>query len=574
MKKNILLFLIILFFLYQPIFVYAEDVLGKELTFNVESSYDLYSRTELTASLTAVSRMAYWYVDKAIGETSEIKNALNSLAQEFEEKIHPTLTQIFGTEWSPGIDKDTRITILIHPMKEKKAGYFDSADEYPKAQIPDSNEREMIYLNSQYVVAANAKSFLAHEFLHLITFNQKDKNFGISEDIWLNEARAEYASTLLGYDQEYEGSNLQKRMKDFLNKPSDSLTEWRDFPEDYGVINLFIQYLTDHYGVQILADSLRMRQIGIASINKVLIEKGFKEDFSQAFINWTIAVLVNDCQISEKYCYFNDNLKNFRVTPLLNFLPSVGPSTLSVENTTKDWSGNWHKFIGGDGTLTLEFRAATGSLFKIPYILEKKGGDFYIDFLKLNGNGQGKLQIADFGSKNIALTIIPVVQNKTSNFSILEPSRFFSWSVSTQKKEEEKIPSLPPLLKPISQMNREEILNRISEIKNLILQLQAQLAILSGSEASCQGITQDLYFGTGNNFQVRCLQEFLKFQGQDIYPEGIINGNFYTLTEKAVIRFQEKYSSEILLPVSLTQGTGYVGFLTRAKINSLLTKTK
>lgn len=572
MKKSRLLFLIILVFLYQLILADAEDALGQELTFNIEPSYDLYGRDELTASLAMISRMAYWYVDAAIGETPEIKGALSSLSQEFEEKIYPTLTQVFGTEWSPGIDKDTRIVILIHPMKDKRGGYFNFADEYPKIQIPNSNEREMVYLNSQYLTTGSAKSFLAHEFMHLITFNQKDRNYGVSEDVWLNEGRAEYVSTLLGYDNNYEESNLKNRISNFLNKPSDSLTEWKDYPEDYGVANLFIQYLVDHYGIQILADSLKTPKTGISSINAVLARKGFKEDFSQAFINWAIAVLVNDCQISEKYCYFNNNLKNFRVTPLLNFLPSVGPSTLSVENTTRDWSGNWHKFIDGDGTLTLEFRAATGALFKLPYVLEKRGGDFIIDFLKLDASGQGKLQVADFGSKNIALTIIPVVQNKTSNFSILESSRFFSWSVSIQKKEEEKILLPSPLLKPISQMTREEILNRISEIKNLIIQLRALLATLTGSQASCKALTQDLYFGMNNNLQVSCLQEFLKSQGAEIYPEGIVNGNFYTLTQKAVIRFQEKYTSEILAPVGEVKGTGYVGSLTRAKINNLLTK--
>ena len=63
-----------------------------------------------------------------------------------------------------------------------------------------------------------------------------------------------------------------------------------------------------------------------------------------------------------------------------------------------------------------------------------------------------------------------------------------------------------------------------------------------------------------------------KNQGSDIYPEGIITGNFFTLTQQAVIRFQEKYASEILTPLGLASGTGYVGSSTRAKINELLTK--
>ena len=73
-----------------------------------------------------------------------------------------------------------------------------------------------------------------------------------------------------------------------------------------------------------------------------------------------------------------------------------------------------------------------------------------------------------------------------------------------------------------------------------------------------------------NNSDVKCLQEFLKNQGMDIYPEGLVTGNFANLTKAAVIRFQEKYALDILTPIGLSKGTGYVGIQTRAKINKIL----
>lgn len=73
------------------------------------------------------------------------------------------------------------------------------------------------------------------------------------------------------------------------------------------------------------------------------------------------------------------------------------------------------------------------------------------------------------------------------------------------------------------------------------------------------------------NEKVRCLQEFLKRQGKEIYPQGLVTGYFGPLTQAAVIRFQERFAEEILKPLDLQNGTGFVGPSTRDKINQLIT---
>jgi len=551
---------------------------GESRVFNVDSSYDVIGRKELTGVLQKMSTRAYFYLDEnwwntlSLNEKSRAKKALDSLSNEFDEKIYPTLTSAFGPEWRPGIDDDYRITILIHPMKEGSGGYFNSRDEYLKIENPKSNEKEMVYLNSDYVESSLAKSFLAHEFVHLITFNQKERIQGVSEEIWLNEARAEYVPTLLGYDDDYYTiSNLRQRVKLFLNNPSDSITEWRFNKTDYGSLNLFSQYLVDHYGLGILSQSLKTDKTGIDSLNYILKKNNMNKDFSQIFTDWTIAVLVNDCSLGKYYCYENDNLESLKVTPSLNFLPINGKSTLGVSQTSKNWAGNWFKFIGGNGILKLEFIGNPENTFRVPYLTKDYSDNYPINFLQLNDEQRGEVLISGVGSEINSIIIIPSIQTKIADFLNPDPTVSYFWSVSVVGEEEKTIPKY--LEKPISQMSRNEILFKIREIETLLAQLKTQLNITSipdSNETSCNRFDYNLSFGLRNDNRVMCLQEFLKNQGSEVYPEGLVTGNFFSLTKAAVTRFQEKYASEVLTPLGLLRGTGFVGLRTRAKINSLL----
>ena len=568
-KNKIIIFLFSsILFLGIGFFVQAEN-LGENANFNIDPSYDISGRTQLTASLIKIAPKLYLYIDKTWWDSqdslkqNEILNILDSLSLEFENKIYPTLTRTFGSEWNPGIDGDSRITVLLQPMIKEAGGYFNSGDEYPRAQYPNSNQREMIYLNVEHLNSPILKSLLAHEFTHLITFNQKERTYGVSEEIWLNEARSEYAPALLGYDDIYEGSNLQRRVRNFLDRPTDSLTEWQGKFYDYGVLNIFTRYLVDIYGVEILTDSLKMKKTGIESLNAVLSKKSYIEDFSQIFVNWTIAILMNDCSVGLKYCYRSPNLTNFRIMPTVNFLPFSDQSTLSVISETKQWAGSWQKFIGGKGNLKLEFSGSPEINFKVPYIVEDSEENYSISFLQLDQNQKGEISISDWGTENTALIIIPSAETKLSNFSNQELSYQFSWKVSTQNQTAKENLELI-----------KKLLAQIEELKKQIAEVQAKInAILaSRGQVSCQKFENNLYYGMMENSEVRCLQEFLKIQGPEIYPEGLITGNFLSLTQVALIRFQEKYSDEILKPLNLEKGTGYVGQMTRAKINELLGK--
>lgn len=124
-----------------------------------------------------------------------------------------------------------------------------------------------------------------------------------------------------------------------------------------------------------------------------------------------------------------------------------------------------------------------------------------------------------------------------------------------------------------------ELQAEIVRLTALIAQLQATLNQLSGgiaySNCSITGFKQDLFQGMSSD-DVKCLQIILNSAADTQLAltgpgsSGNETNYFGPLTTQAVIKFQNKYKAEILTPIGLSVGTGYVGSMTKAKLNQLI----
>jgi len=560
-KRRFIFCLVLGVILFVPIFSQAASL---ERSFNIQTDYDYFSRNKIETQLIRTTNQIYFYADKDWWNNLFAKNQVDSiiynLASEFEYKIYPTLTNLFGKEDSPGIDNDSRIIIVLHKMKPAIGGYVQIEDNYSAQIYPRSNEGQIIYLAADNILSlpSNILNYhLAHEFMHLITLNQKPNT-----ETWFSELMSEFT----GYSLNYNSDNTitKKRAQNLLYSTETNLKDWKNSDKDYGKVYLLGLYLKEQFGNQIFVEALKYpSNDGVISLDQALkkispslsfdevypVESSLRE-FDRVYLNWLVANLYNTCDSNNlKYCYQNEALKNYSTIAYSYYLPFQSKSSLSVTDSISVWTGKWQKITGGQGTIKLKFTIPQETpISKIPYIIENNQGKKTLGFLDFTATNIQEIYVNDMGSKNVAVYFIPFLgssgqENKTY---------YYSWEAQNLGNDSQTEKQII-----------EKLTRQIEELKRKIVQLQMQLAFQKAhqSDQSCSFVFgRDLYYGMTST-EVKCLQQFLANLGSAIYPEKLITGYYGPLTTAAVKRYQAMKG---------IMTTGYFGPITRTKVNQEL----
>lgn len=241
---------------------------------------------EVAATLRYLGENTEVWVDDLTPAANLPASVIQTIGDTFDDQIHPTNRAAFGEE--SDVDDNDRVIILLTPtvnglnteeMVEDGVvviGFFFGPNLIPRSQFPFSNEAEIFYA----IIADPDMEFspadfgldgiddllsgvFAHEFEHMISANQHIlvRN-GPAEQIWLDEGLAHFAETLNGF-------HLQNRFLSavFLDDPENwSLTGGEDTLERRGAAWLFVHYLVERFGEEILGQLVQTRLTGINNV--------------------------------------------------------------------------------------------------------------------------------------------------------------------------------------------------------------------------------------------------------------------------------------------------------------------
>ncbi len=355
----------------------------------------------------AIGEHIYIYIENSVLGLINEAQALD-IAAEFDSRIYPQVHRWIGSEWKPGLDRDARVTLLLHDVGLNDSardigGYFSPTDQRPTDF--NSNRREIIFADvfllqerGRFILLA----LLAHEFTHLVNWYQ---NGGTTDERWLEEGLASFAEWAIY-------GNVHNIFVDgYLRDPSVSVTSGNTRDVYYGAAFMLLLYaFENHGGDEFISELARQDLLGINGINAALASLGRSERFTDVFQNWAIANFVNDIRRGPIFGY--ENLPNKRVERgverRVNSYPTIRADSL------EDWGVRYVTFQNLPPQLEIALDGAGKGEMYAQVVRIPNRGTPLIHPLRFDGNDNGRLELKNLNPTD--QVILMATTNTTQSF--------------------------------------------------------------------------------------------------------------------------------------------------------------
>ncbi len=320
---------------------------------------DTTEQFQVDTVLRAVSDVAYFWIEDGVSYNQE---DLDLLMADFSENIVPTNREIFGNEWSPGIDNDPHLFIVYARNLGSIAGVFSSGDSYPPQVRKYSNAHEIFFLSADSTGLDQNFTYgvLAHEFQHMIHW-YRDRN----ESVWVNEGFSELAAFLNGFD--LGGFDYV-----FSLDPDIQLNDWPPNQNEttiphYGASFLFMSYFLDRFGKEATQALIANPEDGMDGVDSVLAgmdavepQTGQPLRADDLFSDWVLANYIQDPSVGDgRYAY-----RDYRSAPQVAETEQITDCSGFWQNRqVHQYAADYIRFkCGGDFTLKLDGAGEVGVL--------------------------------------------------------------------------------------------------------------------------------------------------------------------------------------------------------------------
>jgi hypothetical protein len=236
----------------------SDDSSGAPGTINFNATdFTDDSNYVVTADLAYEGKYCWVYKDRS--DTYMDDSTARAMGQEFDANIYSKIVSSFGTP--SDVDGNDRIILLILDIRDGGAGgsyvagYFSAINEFDSDDYVEtrySNECDMLYMDSNPGASYpdTFKETMAHEFQHLIDFNQKVFVQGSSTgfDTWIDEGMSSAAEKI------YSGAQITDKITYFNSDPNHDIILGQRFIAwgrgagysvlgNYSTVYLFFQWL-------------------------------------------------------------------------------------------------------------------------------------------------------------------------------------------------------------------------------------------------------------------------------------------------------------------------------------------